>query len=231
MTSSVGGAPMPKRGGHWSFPPSSRFEDLEGVEVGPGGEGPGQPRGVLRGTRVSGEKEVVGRVRVIRHPEEADSVRHGEILVARFTDPAWTPLFPRLAGLITEVGGWLSHAAIVAREHHLPAIVGVSGALGTLKTGSLVRMGIDGEIEPLAPERRMHERAPMSAQVTLSLHDRILGAVLRDLSESGALVEVGEALEEGQGVGLPFLRTGRRSGRRWFAEIPPAATASRSRAP
>jgi hypothetical protein len=63
-------------------------------------------------------------------------------------------------------------------------------------------MGIDGEIEPLAPERRMHERAPMSAQVTLSLHDRVLGAVLRDLSESGALVEVGEALEQGQGVGL-----------------------------
>ena len=184
------------------FPTELSIKDLEGVEVGPAGEAISHPRDALRGTRVSGEKEVLGRVRVIRHPEEVDSVRQGEILVARFTDPAWTPLFPRLAGLITEVGGWLSHAAILAREHDLPAIVGVFGSLGTLKTGSLVRMGIDGGIEQLAPERRRYERTPVSAHVALLWRERIIDAFLRDLSESGALVEVGESLEEGQGVGI-----------------------------
>jgi YidC/Oxa1 family membrane protein insertase len=185
------------------FPTEVTTKDLEGLGVGRAGEGIGQRRDVLRGARVSGDKEVQGRVRVVRHQEEIDSVRSGEILVARFTDPAWTPLFPRLAGLITEVGGWLSHAAIVAREYNLPAIVGASGALGILKTGSLVRMRIDGGIEQLAPERRGYPRAPMPARVVLLLRDqKIFHGLLRDLSETGALVEVGEALEEGQGIGI-----------------------------
>src|SRR5262249_23411700 len=92
--------------------------------------------------------------------------------------------------------------AIVAREYKLPAIVGASGALGILKTGSLVRMRIDGGIEHLAAERRRHERVPASARVTLRWQEGTTDGVLRDLRESGALVEVGEEVGEGQGVSI-----------------------------
>ena len=59
--------------------------------------------------------------------------KRGEILVARMTDPTWYPLFAQAGGIITEVGGWLSHAAIVAREYDLPAIVGVNGVCQRLQ--------------------------------------------------------------------------------------------------
>jgi YidC/Oxa1 family membrane protein insertase len=156
----------------------------------------------LQGKRVSGEKEVVGRVRVVRHPEEIRSFREGEILVTRFTDPTWTPLFPRIAGVITEVGGWLSHAAIVAREYRVTAIVGVTGAMEVLETGDLVRMRADGTVEQVRTdiERRRHHRVRMSARVALLRQGQIIEAILRNLSQSGALVESEGTLEEGQGV-------------------------------
>ena len=59
-------------------------------------------------------------------------------------------MFPRAGGIVTEIGGWLSHAAIVAREFNLTAIVGVSNACDRLQTGDLVRLGSDGRIERLA---------------------------------------------------------------------------------
>ena len=59
----------------------------------------------------------------------------GDILVCRFTDPAWTPLFGVVAGVVTETGGRLSHAAIVAREHRIPAVLGVPAAMTTLYDG------------------------------------------------------------------------------------------------
>jgi phosphohistidine swiveling domain-containing protein len=155
---------------------------------------------VLRGTRVSGETEVVGRVRVIHDPDEVDSFCRGEVLVARFTDPTWTPLFPLVGGVITEVGGWLSHAAIVAREYQIPAIVGARGAMEILGTGDLVRLRLDGTIEKVATNRRRHQRVPVSARVALLRQGELVGALLRDLSVSGALIEVDEDLKEGQGV-------------------------------
>jgi len=83
-----------------------------------------------------------GRVRIIHSPEEGDQLQPGEILVAVTTNVGWTPLFPRLAAVVTDVGAPLSHAAIVARELGIPAVVGCFNATLVLKTGDRVR--VDG---------------------------------------------------------------------------------------
>ena len=85
---------------------------------------------------------VSGPVRVLRSPEQADQLRRGDILVARATDPGWTPLFLMAGGLVLEQGGTLSHGAVVAREYGLPAISNVSGATRRLKDGQVVT--VDG---------------------------------------------------------------------------------------
>ncbi|MCP3870376.1 MAG: hypothetical protein GY703_20240 [Gammaproteobacteria bacterium] len=130
--------------------------DLEGLSFteGQGVQDDGDYRSSkLVGKRVAGNGDVVGKVHVIHTPEEIDSFTEGDIVVARFTDPTWYPLFPIAGGIITEVGGWLSHAAIVAREQNLTAIVGVKGASAALKTGQLVKLRIDGTVEIL-PDKR-----------------------------------------------------------------------------
>lgn len=103
---------------------------------------------VLRGTPVSaGHAE--GVARVITDPHHAD-LRPGEILVARYTDPAWTPLFFTAGALITEVGGVLSHGAVVAREIGLPAVAGVEDATSRIVTGRRVRVNAtEGTVELL----------------------------------------------------------------------------------
>ena len=85
---------------------------------------------------------VEGIVRRIDRPEEADQLQPGEILVTGSTNVGWTPLFPRLAAVVTDIGGALSHAAIVARELGIPAVVGCGDATLRLKTGDRVR--VDG---------------------------------------------------------------------------------------
>jgi len=70
-----------------------------------------------------------GPARPVHSPADFPRVRPGDILICRYTDPAWTPLFRVIAGIVTETGGRLSHAAIVAREHRIPAILGVPNAL------------------------------------------------------------------------------------------------------
>jgi phosphoenolpyruvate synthase/pyruvate phosphate dikinase len=83
--------------------------------------------------------------------KEAKSVRHGDILVARFTSPAWTPLFSLVCGIILEEGGMLSHGAVVARECGIPAVSQLCGATRVLKNGDVVRMhGVTGVVEVLA---------------------------------------------------------------------------------
>ncbi len=82
-----------------------------------------------------------GRVRVVRDPRHA-GLQPGEILVCPGTDPSWTPLFLSAAGLVMEVGGMMTHGAVVAREYGIPAIVGVDKATTRLQTGQLIR--IDG---------------------------------------------------------------------------------------
>jgi len=150
------------------------------------------PRGTtnLRGTRISGTGDVSGRVRVLRHANEIDSFQKGEILVARFTDPTWMSVFPLARGLITEVGGWLSHAAIQAREYDITGIVGAAGALDGLVTGEIVCLRADGAIERLE-NRRTEERIPVSIPVEVRRNGETISARLGDLSTHGALVNVG----------------------------------------
>lgn len=106
------------------------------------------PDGALSGSPVSpGVAE--GRVRVVTDPA-TESLAPGEILVCRATDPSWTPLFLAAAGLVTEVGGMMTHGSVVAREYGIPAVVGVHDATGRLATGQYVRLdGTNGTIELL----------------------------------------------------------------------------------
>jgi pyruvate,water dikinase len=83
-----------------------------------------------------------GTARVVAGPEDFSRIQSGDVLVARTTTPAWTPLFPALAALVTETGGVLSHAAVVAREYGLPAVVGAAGATDAIPDGSRIR--VDG---------------------------------------------------------------------------------------
>lgn len=112
---------------------------FDGVAAGPDG---------LSGSGVSpGVAE--GRVRVVLDPR-TQQVAPGEILVCPGTDPAWTPLFAHAAGLVTEVGGLMTHGSVVAREHGIPAVVGVRDVTTRLATGQHVRIdGTSGSVELL----------------------------------------------------------------------------------
>jgi len=93
---------------------------------------------------------VEGRVRLLDGPEQGDQLKLGEILVAVTTNVGWTPLFPRAAAVVTDVGAPLSHAAIVARELGIPAVVGCGSATTRLRTGNRVRVdGGRGTVEIL----------------------------------------------------------------------------------
>ncbi|WP_324277250.1 PEP/pyruvate-binding domain-containing protein [Blastococcus brunescens] len=83
-----------------------------------------------------------GAARTVRGPDDFARVRPGDILVCPFTDPAWTPLLRLAGGVVTETGGALSHAAIVAREHGIPAVLGLAGALTSIPDGATVT--VDG---------------------------------------------------------------------------------------
>ncbi len=88
-------------------------------------------------------------MRVVFNPREAN-LQPGEILVCPGTDPSWTPLFLSAAGLVMEVGGMMTHGAVVAREYGIPAVVGVNQATRRLKTGQRIRVnGSTGWIDLL----------------------------------------------------------------------------------
>ncbi len=106
------------------------------------------PPGALAGMPVSAGT-VEGRARVVTKLEEADLER-GDILVAPFTDPGWTPLFVSASGLVTEVGGLMTHGAVVAREYGIPAVVGVDDATEKIHDGDRIRVdGTRGIVEVL----------------------------------------------------------------------------------
>lgn len=106
----------------WQLPRQAADEDLQGVAASPGvAEGP---------------------ARVIASPSELGLVRDGEILVCPITNPSWTPVFKRIAGAVSDSGGVMAHAAIVAREYNLPAVVGTGYGTQAIKTGQLIR--VDG---------------------------------------------------------------------------------------
>ena len=108
------------------------------------------PAGALVGLPVSAGT-VEGRARVILRMAEAD-LEPGDILVTAYTDPSWTPLFVTVAGLVTEVGGLMTHGAVIAREYGLPAVVGVQHATRLIRDGQRIRVhGTEGYIEILEP--------------------------------------------------------------------------------
>ncbi|WP_329321032.1 rifamycin-inactivating phosphotransferase [Streptomyces sp. NBC_01262] len=106
------------------------------------------PAGALIGVPVSAGT-VEGRARVILDMAQAD-LEAGDILVTAFTDPSWSPLFVGIAGLVTEVGGLMTHGAVIAREYGLPAVVGVDQATRLIRDGQRIRLhGTDGYVEIL----------------------------------------------------------------------------------
>ncbi|MDX3234227.1 phosphoenolpyruvate synthase [Streptomyces sp. ME03-5709C] len=108
----------------------------------------GVPAGALLGLPVSAGT-VEGRARVVLDMAQAD-LEAGDILVTTFTDPSWSPLFVAVAGLVTEVGGLMTHGAVIAREYGLPAVVGVEHATRLIRDGQRIRVrGADGYVEIL----------------------------------------------------------------------------------
>jgi phosphoenolpyruvate synthase/pyruvate phosphate dikinase len=92
---------------------------------------------------------IEGRARVVLNLEDA-VLEDGDILVTSFTDPSWTPLFVSIKGLVTEVGGLMTHGAVIAREYGLPAVVGVENATKLIKDGQRIRVhGTEGYVETL----------------------------------------------------------------------------------
>lgn len=91
--------------------------------------------------------QVRGQVRVLKSIHDSESLLKGEIMVVPYTDPGWTPLFGLSAGVITETGGLLSHAALIAREYSIPAVLNIPDATEKLKTGMQIELdGSSGRI-------------------------------------------------------------------------------------
>lgn len=109
--------------------------------------------GTLRGHAASSGR-TRGRARVVRHVADAGRVQRGDVLVAPTASPAWTPLFGAVAAVVTETGGVLGHAATVAREYAIPAVVGVPGATARIPEGARVEVdGATGVVRLLDEER------------------------------------------------------------------------------
>ncbi|BDY26953.1 MAG: phosphoenolpyruvate synthase [Mycolicibacterium mageritense] len=107
------------------------------------------PPGALAGLGVSAGT-VEGRARVVTDIARAE-LEPGDILVTAFTDPSWTPLFVGITGLVTEVGGLMTHGAVIAREYGLPAVVGVQDATTLIRDGRRIRVhGTEGYVEILS---------------------------------------------------------------------------------
>jgi phosphoenolpyruvate synthase/pyruvate phosphate dikinase len=130
-------------------------QDLEAASAGDTGAA-GSASGAIRGTRVSGSKVVEARAHVISESDAEvgnpmENFRDGDIIVASMINPAWLPYFSRAGGFVSEVGGWLSHPAILAREYDVAMIVGTEG-IGRIADGSRLRLNLDGRIEVLTEE-------------------------------------------------------------------------------
>ncbi len=110
------------------------------------------PTGALVGLPVSAGV-IEGRARVILDMAQAD-LEAGDILVTAYTDPSWTPLFVAITGLVTEVGGLMTHGTVIAREYGLPAVVGVVDATRLIPDGQRIRVhGTDGYVGLITPRR------------------------------------------------------------------------------
>lgn len=91
---------------------------------------------------------VISKVVVVKNIYDTHQIEDGDILVTKYTDPAWTPVFAKISGLVTETGGMLSHGAVVSREYGIPAVLAVQNATKILKSGDKIQLNGDtGEIE------------------------------------------------------------------------------------
>lgn len=125
---------------HFKKLSAPRILTSDGEEIKAGYKRDDLPDGALAGMPVS-SGVIEGIARVITDPCKA-CINKGEILVAPFTDPGWTPLFINAAGLVMEIGGLLTHGTVVAREYGIPAVVGITDATKKIKTGQKIR--VDG---------------------------------------------------------------------------------------
>ena len=125
-----------------------RLMTSEGEIISGGYDNGNIPKGALAGTPVS-IGVIEGRARVILKLEDA-IVEEGDVLVTKFTDPGWTPLFLSVKGLVTEVGGMMTHGSVIAREYGIPAVVGVENATKLIREGQRIRInGSEGYVEIL----------------------------------------------------------------------------------
>jgi pyruvate,water dikinase len=106
------------------------------------GGSPSKGKDTLFGVSCAGGR-AAGRAVLLDSPDEGEKLRPGDILVARSVDPGWTPLFSRAGGIVTEIGGMLSHAATVAREYGIPYVAGVTGVKERIKSGAALT--VDGD--------------------------------------------------------------------------------------
>lgn len=122
-------------------PPDVIIVDGQGRTTAPAATAPPLAGKALSGIGAAAGR-ATGRARIIRHPDEGHLLQPGEVLLAPSTDPAWTPLFLRASAIVMEVGGYLSHGAIVAREYGIPAVVNIPGLLSHVRDGQLLE--VDG---------------------------------------------------------------------------------------
>jgi phosphohistidine swiveling domain-containing protein len=139
-----------------SLPSMLTAHDLEAASAGDLHDMSNASSDAIRGTRVAGSKVVEARAHVIGEEDAElgnpmEDFRDGDIIVASMINPAWLPYFSRAGGFVSEVGGWLSHPAILAREYDVAMIVGTQG-LGRIVNGSRLRLNLDGRIEALTEE-------------------------------------------------------------------------------
>jgi len=141
------------------------LEEVAATEADPAAASADPDNDGLRG--IPGSPGVAqGRVRLVSSMTEFADVRPGEVLVCRMTTPAWTVLFPLVAGLVTDSGGALSHAAIVAREYGVTAVVGTGDATRRLRTGDAVQVdGWTGEVA-MIDEALLGQSEPRPAPTT-----------------------------------------------------------------
>ena len=138
-----------------SLPSILLAHDLEAASAGDASEMHAMSD-AIRGTRVSGSKVVEARAHVISEEDaelgnSMEEFRDGDIIVAPMINPAWLPYFSRAGGFVSEVGGWLSHPAILAREYDVTMIVGTEG-IGRIANGARLRLNLDGRVEVVENE-------------------------------------------------------------------------------
>jgi pyruvate,water dikinase len=124
------------------------------------GAGEAVEGGGLRGMAAS-PGVVEGLARVVTDADQLSEVQQGEILVATVTAPSWGPIFGKIKATVTDIGGMMSHAAIVCREYGLPAVTGTGSASTTIKTGQRLRVdGTKGTVQILDAEEELLVTGP-----------------------------------------------------------------------